>query len=336
MPGSNDAPDVVVVGSFVQDLAFYADSFPRPGESRIGRFAPGPGGKGFNQAIAAHRLGARTVFVGAVGDDGFAESARSFAENESMETALIVCEGRSSGVSSIIVDASAQNMIVVDLGANRALPSAEIDARRALLESASVVLCQTESDLAATLRALEIARSGGATTILNPAPINDEVGRALLDATDILTPNETEFAFLMQHLAGETLPDEYWHDEGERFHEWCGRLGVPTVVVTLGADGCFVSHHASHVHRPTPRYWRQDAPPWAAVPAAPVDAIDTTGAGDAFSGGLAAALVEFPDDFEAAVKFATQVAGLSTTRPGTAPAMPTRTDIDAFDATVAN
>ena len=334
MPESNKVRDVVVVGSFVQDLAFYAESFPRPGESRIGRFAPGPGGKGFNQAIAAHRLGARTVFIGAVGDDPFGESARAFAESEGMETALVIRKGETSGVSSILVDASAQNMIVVDLGANRALPTAEIDARRDLIENASVVLCQTESDLAATLRALTLGRDGGATTILNPAPINEGVGRALLDATDILTPNETEFAFLLKHLVGETLPPEYWHEPGERLHAWCAQLGVPTVVVTLGADGCFVSHHDAPTSGRSARYRKPDATAWSAVPAAAVDAVDTTGAGDAFSGGLAAGLVEFPGDFEAAVRFATLVAGFSTTEPGTAPSMPTRTDIDAFDATI--
>lgn len=332
MDGPGHAADVVVVGSFVQDLAFYATTFPRPGESRIGRFVPGPGGKGFNQAIASHRLGATTLFVGAVGDDAFAREAEAFASSEGLRTALVVCEGRRSGVSSITIDDTAQNMIVVDLGANVALPAVEIDARAASLEAATVVLCQAECNLEATARALRIARRAGAATVLNPAPINAGVDRALLADTDILTPNETEFAYLMEHLFGEVLPDRYWTRDPEDLHGWCARLGVPTVVVTLGEQGCFVSHHAEHGPGRGHRYLGPGVEPWAAVPAVRVDAIDTTGAGDAFSGGLAAGLVDAGTDFLAAVTFANRVAGLSTTRPGTAPSMPTRTDIEAFVA----
>ena len=321
--------DVVVVGSFVQDLAFYAETFPKPGESRIGRFAPGPGGKGFNQAIASHRLGASTLFVGAVGADSFGESARTFAAEQGMPVDLVVCEDQRSGVSSIVVDASAQNIIVVDLGANRALPPSEIDARHEMLASSRVVLCQAESNLAATARALKQGREAGATTVLNPAPINDEVDASLISLADVVTPNETEFAFLMAHLRGRTLADEYWLSSDEEVHAWCGELGSPTVVLTLGDQGCFVSHHRAHAtggHR----FLGSDESPWARVHAADVHAVDTTGAGDAFSGALAAGLASAEGDFLAAVRFANTAAGLSTTQPGTAPAMPNRGAVEAF------
>ena len=323
-----ERPGVIVVGSYVQDLTFYAAEFPAPGESRIGRFVTGPGGKGFNQAIACHRQGVPTFFLGAVGDDVFGRTAREFAESEGMAASLVERSGFASGAASVVVNERGENMIVVALGANDELRVSDVAAEEARFEGARAVLCQVESDLGATRHALELGRRHGVVTILNPAPINPDVSGDLIALADVLVPNETEFAFLMEHAFGERLDDEYWKMPGPALHEICGRAGVATVVITLGEAGCFVSHHARG--KSGQRFLEAGAAAFGFVPPADVEAIDTTGAGDAFNGGLAAGLVRFGDDFEAAVVHANRVAGLSTTRPGTAPAMPSAGDVEAF------
>ncbi len=329
MPDSAARTDVIVVGSYVQDLTFYAAEFPAPGESRIGRFATGPGGKGFNQAVACHRLGVETFFLGAVGDDVFADGVRAFAASERLPASFVEHAGLATGAASVVVNARAENMIVVALGANEALRESDVSAEGARFADTCVVLCQVESNLAATARALELGRRNGAITMLNPAPINERLTSSLLEQTDILVPNETEFAFLMDHLFGRRLDAAYWTLPGAELHEICGRVGVPTVVITLGDKGCFVSHHRTGSPH---RYLDTSASPWIALPAADVSPIDTTGAGDAFNGGLAAGLVHHGDDITAAATYANQVAGLSTTRAGTAPAMPTAAEVRSFAA----
>lgn len=319
--------DVIVVGSYVQDLTFYAQDFPAPGESRIGRFVTGPGGKGFNQAIACHRLGVSTFFLGAVGNDVFAEGVREFARSEHLPANFVERSGLATGAASVVVNERGENMIVVALGANEALRLADVSGEAARFKDARVVLCQVESNLEATRFALESGRQNGALTILNPAPINEGLERSLLEHTDILVPNETEFAFLMQHLFDERLDEAYWKLPGEALHEICGRVGVPTVVITLGERGCFVSHHrTSGPHH----FLDAGAQEWLALPAANVQPLDTTGAGDAFNGGLAAGLVRYQADIAEAAEFANRVAGLSTTRAGTAPAMPSAKEVDAL------
>ena len=321
--------DVIVVGSYVQDLTFYVPEFPAPGESRIGRFVTGPGGKGFNQAIACHRQGVATFFLGAVGDDVFAEGVRDFVRAEGMPAEFVERSGFASGAASVVVNERAENMIVVALGANEELRVSDVAAQEARFENARTVLCQVESDLEATAHALALGRRHGAITMLNPAPINQGLDRRLLELSDVIVPNETEFAFLMEHMFEESLADDYWTLPGAELHEICGRVGVPTVVITLGEKGCFVSHHGGDGPN---RFLEARAEPWTALPAAAVVAVDTTGAGDAFNGGLAAGLVRHGDDFAAAAAHANRVAGLSTTRPGTAPAMPTVEEVDALAA----
>ncbi len=144
---------------------------------------------------------------------------------------------------------------------------------------------------------------------------------------DILVPNETEFAFLMQHLFDVELPDEYWTAADTALHAFCCRANVGVVILTLGEKGCFVSCNPN-----APRARRERLPDklYFRVPAAAVSPIDTTGAGDAFSGGLAAGLVRFDCDLRRAVEYANVIAGLATEKPGTAPAMPDRAAVDAF------
>lgn len=311
---------VLVLGSYVQDHCWATDTLPQAGESRIGRFSIGPGGKGFNQAIAAHRLGVGTRFIGAVGTDALAQTAREFAAAEGLR-----CDWFATPVptaaSSIIVDAAGRNQICVALGANDALPTAAVEALAMHFEVGAILVTQLETALAPVAAALRAARAGGVTTVLNPAPINALATRELIELADILTPNETEFGFLLEHLHDERLELDPHAIDGAEVHRACRRLCPSgTVVITLGDAGALVSHPDAQR--------RGDSENCYLVPPAAVTAIDTTGAGDAFSGALAAAMLHDPaQPFEAQVRFACQAAGLSTERAGAAPAMPTQAEV---------
>ncbi len=307
---------VVVLGSYVQDHCWTTARLPAPGESRIGEFSTGPGGKGFNQAVAAHRLGVSAAFVGALGRDPLGETARSFALAEQLRCVWLDTD-RATAASSIVVDADGGNQIVVALGANGALPIEAASAAAADLGPGDVLVSQLETALAPVSEALQAARRAGALALLNPAPINAETSAELIALADVLTPNETEFMFLVEHLLGESNPTNPIVAADEPLHGLCRKLCPGTVAITLGGDGVFVSHPEHQL--------RGDTRPHYRVPAAQVRPCDTTGAGDAFSGALAAALASAPQaSFAAQVAFACRAAGLSTERPGTAPAMATR------------
>jgi ribokinase len=302
---------IVVVGSYVQDLAFRMEQFPSGGETRLAQFALGPGGKGFNQAVAAHRQGVATTFVGAVGNDPFSGALQSFLQTERLPVLLETHSDAHTGAAGILVNGKAENLIAVALGANAKLSVGFVHHHAALLSKAQVLLTQLESALPATQEALAIVKRNGGTTILNPAPINPEVTMELLGAVDILVPNESEFAFLSRELLQRSAPTNL---EGLPDQEWRNilkALTVPTLLVTLGQLGAVLVHHGE-VRR---------------IAAIDANAVDTTGAGDAFCGGLAAGLIHFAGDLPEAAHYATVVAGLSTEQRGTAPAMPTRTAV---------
>lgn len=310
---------VAVVGSYVQDHCWRTDRFPLVGETRVGHFSTGPGGKGFNQAVAAHRQGVATRFIGAVGCDPLAATARGFAAEAGLDCDWHAIAGQPTATSSIVVDAQGRNLIVVDLAANLALDAEH--AAAAIPDSAQVVLVQLETALATTAAALRRAREIGALALLNPAPLHPELSPELLHSADIATPNETEFALLLARLGIDADLGEVWQRSDAELHALARRSGVPTLVITLGAYGCFVSHGSNQ---------RGDAEACYRVAPEDVQAIDTTGAGDAFSGALAAALCfDGGRAFREAIVHANRVAALSTERPGTAPAMPTLDEVRA-------
>ncbi len=316
---------VVVVGSFVQDHCWSTDRFPVVGETRVGKFSSGPGGKGFNQAVACHRQGVSTRFVGALGADAIAVIARQFAQDEGLDCHWQVVENLPTATSSIVVDASAHNLIVVDLAANAKLDAAVIT--EAIEAGTQVVLTQLETSLEAAAAALEQARAVGAIAVLNPAPMHAGLSPEFLSLADIATPNETEFALLLECLAVPASSIEPWAMDDLDLHALCRATGVPTLVLTLGEHGCFISHGRNR---------RGDDDAFYRLPREQVQAIDTTGAGDAFSGGLVAALAaqEAGSSFRDAVIYANRVAALSTETVGTAPAMPTRDQVNARFAAV--
>lgn len=323
MSKSPVTPDVVVVGSFNVDHVWRSDALPPPGATHSGEYASGPGGKGFNQATACARSGAATAFVCALGDDLGGHHARSLATADGIDLrdqpAAVP-----TGSAGIFVDAQGRNSIVVGPGANAVLSADFVEGHAAAIAGATATLVQLESPLEAIAAALRLARESGRIAMLNPAPANVAVPRELLALADILTPNETECAALFARHLGERIDGEAIASlDSPRLHALCRDL-LPggTVVVTLGAAGCFVSHADGSL--------RGDDTAWYRLPAEPATAVDTTGAGDAFNGALAAALALRPGaPFATHLREAHRYAALSTERPGAAASMPTREQLAA-------
>ncbi len=309
-------PRVVVVGSFNVDHVWQCDALPRAGETRIGRYLTGPGGKGFNQATACARTGAETVFVCALGEDAGGQLARTLAATDGIDLRPGASE-EPTGTAGIHVDAGGRNSIVIGPGANAALTAEFVAQQADAIVGARIVLAQLESPVDSVFEAMRLARAAGIRTILNPAPANAESSRELLAVADILTPNESEFAALLARHTGERIDAaEVAGFEDARLHRLCRTL-LPrgTVVVTLGDAGAFISHREDKC--------RGDNLPHYRVPAYEVATVDTTGAGDAFNGALATSLAAVSDRvFADHVRFAAHYAALSTEHAGAAASMP--------------
>jgi len=317
---------VAVIGSFVQDLAFKVATFPSTGETRIGEFFTGPGGKGSNQAVAAHRQGVPTLFVGAIGNDLFGHGYREWTEHEGLPTALLVVKDKPTGAASIVVNERAENAIVVALGANDALTSEHVVSVLSAQPSVQVLLLQAESNLKAAEDALHYGRTKGLFSIFNPAPINPGVTPELLAFADCITPNETEAAYLLERFTGQRPEKDLNLLSDDELRALCEHLPSPTVLITVGSQGSILFQR-----RVAPGKIRSiNQGEILRIPSIPVTPVDTTGAGDAFNGGLAAGIVKFQGDLPQAIRYATVVAGLSTERAGTAPSMPTAAEVQRF------
>jgi len=277
--------DVVVVGSLNLDLVARTSRIPRPGETVQGTgYAELPGGKGLNQAVAAARAGARVAMVGAVGDDAAGSTLREVARSNGVDDRWIsTVVGVPTGRALIAVDASAENSIVVVPGANAHVELAE-------LPSAEVVLAQLEIDPAVVAAAFRLARAWGGRTMLNPAPA-ERITSDVLALADVVIPNQHE----LEVLGGRPA---------------LAAAGVGTLVVTLGADGADLLD-GTDASAPAQRI-----PPFPVVP------VDTTGAGDAFCGGLAARLAA-GDALADALVYAAANGALATTQAGAVPSLPT-------------
>jgi ribokinase len=215
------------------------------------------------------------------------------------------------------VDQTGANLLVVNLAANERLDPAFVEAQADAFDGAKILVLQLENNLDAIAAALAVGKQRGLLRLLNPAPVHPELDAPLLAECDLVTPNETEFALLLERIAGERVAAATLVERpNSELHALARTLGVPTVVVTLGAEGCFVSHDERSDKR-------GDVKPFYRVRAEKVNAIDSTGAGDAFSGALAAAMLRFRGKpFLEAVIHANRVAAMSTETVGTAPAMP--------------
>jgi ribokinase len=299
---------LVILGVFVADTAYRADRLPRMGETILGRsFALGPGGKGSNQAVAAARLGAETHFITRLGEDAFGAMALATWEAAGVRPVVRRDAGSYTGAAFIFVDAaSGDNAIIISPGAAMRIAPADLEAEAGLIGGARVFMTQLEQPLEAAVRGLELAREAGVTTILNPAPAR-ELPDAVLALCDWVTPNESEATGLTGlPVAGVAA--------ARAAADMLVARGAGGAVVTLGAEGALL--HGAGVSELVP-----------AVAAGPV--VETTGAGDAFNGGFATGLAEGLSALEA-VRLGCAVAGISVTRPGTAPSMPMRTEVEAL------
>jgi ribokinase len=301
------SPNICVVGSSNIDLIARVPRLPKLGETLVGSsFHLGYGGKGANQAVMAAKLGARVTMVTRVGRDVFGEGAlKNYREHGIDATHVLFDDVRFSGVAPIFVDDNAQNCIVVVPGANDGLSPGDVQAARDVILASDSVVCQLEVPVEATLEAFRIARSGSVRTILNPAPVA-RLPDELLQLADICAPNETETELLTGRSV-RTLVD------AENAAKKLLVRGPKVVILTLGERGALVVTETSVAH----------------VPAVKVNAVDPTGAGDAFIGSLAVFLGEGLSLHDA-VQRANAVAALSVTRIGTQTSFPTRVEADAF------
>lgn len=306
---------LVVIGSFNVDHVWSLPRLPRPGETLTGRYHTGPGGKGFNQATAGVRAGAPTSFICSLGTDAGGRMARALAAADGIDLRDAASE-EPTGTAGIHVDADGRNTIVIGPGANAGLSVAHVRAHSDALLRAAVVLAQLETPPDAVIAGFSLAREAGATTLLNPAPADADVRLELLRLTDVLIPNESEFcAQLARHHGQVVDADAVAGLEDAALHALCRRLQPHgTVAVTLGGQGCFVSHPLDAR--------RGDVDACYRVPAAPAAVVDTTGAGDAFCGALAAALAMDGAAFRQQVDFACRYAAKACERTGAAAAMP--------------
>jgi ribokinase len=303
---------IVVFGSFVTDLTGRSKGLPIPGQTILGsNFSSGPGGKGSNQAVAAHRCGAKMTLVTKVGDDVFGKAAKDFYTKEGMDTSFIFTDNeQSTGAALIMVDEiSGQNMIVVIGGSCQNISREEVESCRSLIESASILLLQLEINDDALYDVIRIAHNAGVTVVLNPAPAA-KLPPEIMAMIDIITPNETEAKML-------TGVEVKTRDDAKKAAGVFFQQGVKQVVITMGSLGAYANNG------------QEDE----LLPCFPVKVIDTTGAGDAFNGAFVTALSEGKDLF-AALQYGIAGGSLSTTKKGTAPSMPSRQEIEAALNTV--
>ncbi len=324
-------PRVVVFGSSNTDMTVRLPMLPAPGQTMLGRsFLTAPGGKGANQAVAARRAGAEVVFITAVGDDDLGRGALEGYRREGIDAGFArVVAGMASGVALIFVDDRGENMIGVASGANLALTPEDVDRLPdELFRAGDVLLAGLEIPAETARRALERGESAGMLTMLNPAPVPElstSEARALIAAARVVTPNRVEASALALAAAGPDGHDEGQGDPvgpesvGEEAAAVARRLlasGAREVVITLGARGGLAVSAGAGMR---------------SIPAVRVEAVDTVGAGDAFTGALAVALAEGRLLFDA-VAWAGAAAALAVTRAGAQPSLPYRGDIDGLAA----
>jgi ribokinase len=302
------AGKIVILGVFVADTAYRADRAPRMGETIIGNsFALGPGGKGSNQAVAAAKLGADVTFLSKLGRDPFGDMALKTWADAGVKPRVTQSDDIATGAAYIFIEeATGDNAIIICPGVAATIAVSDIEANAELIAAATAFVTQLEQPMDAAVRALEIAREAGVLTILNPAPANS-IPDGMLALCDYVTPNETE----AEALTGVEVTSV---DDARRAAEVFLAKGVGAAVITLGERGALF--HAAQQSELIP-----------AVDAGAV--VETTGAGDAFNGGFATALANGGDPLDA-VRFGCAAAGISVTRPGTAPSMPTLAEVEAL------
>ncbi|MDN4608934.1 ribokinase [Sporosarcina highlanderae] len=289
---------ITVIGSINMDLVTSTSRIPKVGETLLGdSFHTIPGGKGANQAVAAARLGADVTMIGAVGDDSFGEMLVSNLTNQGINTENIIrVQDCCTGIASITIS-DRDNSIIVVPGANSHVTPDMIEKNEDKIKNSDILLLQLEIPLESVIRAVELAKKHNTLTILNPAPVM-ELPMELLGMVDYLTPNEHEQMLLFASTDGT-------EKELEKLKEKC--------IVTKGSKGVILYSNGNDVK----------------IPSIPVEAVDTTGAGDSFNGALAFSLCEGMK-IEDACRFANVVGAISVTKLGAQNGMPTKKEVEEF------
>ena len=297
--------DISVLGIFVADISFSGSKIPAVGETILGnKYNIGPGGKGCYQAIAIARLGGKVNFISKIGKDSYGELALNTLKKNKINTKNIIQDTNlQTGVAGILVDKnSGKNAINVIVGAPSTLKINEIDDQTNLIKNSKIFLTQLEVPKDVTLHCLKVAKENGCVTILNPAPAS-EISKEFYNNIDFFTPNETEAEF----YTGIKITN---NQEAKQAADKLLNLGIKKVIITLGEKGLFYSDGKEEIY----------------LKASDVKAIDTTGAGDAFNGGLAFGLSK-GKSIKKCLELANKVAGISTTKLGAGDAMPFTEDL---------
>ena len=296
---------ISILGIYVADLVFFGKKIPVEGETILGNnFVIGPGGKGSNQAVAAAKAGVKTYFISKIGDDQFGQMATKIYDEAKVDYSnVIISKEHSTGAAAIMVnEQSGANAINVFPGAAGAITNNDIDKAEKAIKNSKIFLTQLEAPKDTVMYAIKKAKDLGVDTILNPAPAAD-IDKSIFPFIDYFTPNETEAEF----FTGSKITNE---KEAKQAADKLINLGIKKIIITLGEKGLFFSDGKEEIY----------------MKASPVKAIDTTGAGDAFNGGLAFGLSK-GKSIKECLELANKVAGISTTKLGAGNAMPYLSDI---------
>ncbi|CEI72296.1 ribokinase [Romboutsia hominis] len=298
--------NICVIGSLNMDLVVNVEKMPKAGQTLLGsNFKEVPGGKGANQAVAMARLNGNVTMIGKVGNDSFGETLVNSLKKDNVNTDYIQVEKGPSGVALITVDKNAQNSIVVAPGANYKLTKEDIDKNIDAIKNSDIVVVQLETPLETIKYALKKAKELGKYTILNPAPaVVLEDG--IIENVDLLTPNETE----LEIISGKSISNE---DDINECAQIMINKGVKELIVTLGSKGSL------YINKETSMFKK----------AYKVEAIDTTAAGDSYTGALAVA-ISIGKDMEYAMDFASKVGALSVMKEGAQSSLPTLIEVENF------
>lgn len=298
--------NICVIGSLNMDLVVNVDTMPKPGQTIIGsNFKEVPGGKGANQAVAMARLNGNVSMIGKVGEDGFGQTLINSLKNDKVDTTYIQTAKGATGVALITVDKNAQNSIVVSPGANFEVKEDDIDNNIEAIKNSDIVVLQLETPLNTIKYALNKAKELNKYTILNPAPavkLDDEI----IKNVDLLTPNETE----LEIISGVSIETE---EDIQKAAQIMTEKGVKELIVTLGSKGSLYINKEKSMFKKAYK----------------VEAVDTTAAGDSYTGALAVALSQ-DKNIEDAMDFASKVGALSVLKEGAQSSLPTLEDVKNF------
>ncbi len=297
---------ITVVGSLNMDLVITTPKIPQIGETLLGSgFMTAPGGKGANQAVAAAKLGGEVTMLGSVGDDLFGRDLVDNLSRHGVDVSRIEVTGDNPTGIAVILIKDGNNCIIVDPGANSSLTAERVAFSRSVIEDSALILVQLEIPLESVQAAIYLAKRQGVKVILNPAParvLDDQ----LLKMVDILTPNESEC-----ELITGIRPDS--EESAREAVNYLKAKGIPQIIITLGSKGVVYNSGERIIHKPVPK----------------VEAVDTTAAGDSFSGALAVALSE-GKTIDEAVDFANSVGTLTVMKQGAQSSLPTLEEVLAF------